>query len=199
MNAWASQGMLNIASGQSFAIAAVACGAMCALAWLLRHDAAERHARRVSQLRKSAELFQYHTRNLELFLEEPSAPRALKAMLVRFTDVMSDRQAMVEFARWMSRQPLAPISPLDTETQDLLQLFDELQRTNPELARTLSSSLLCGVFGAMLRWPESARYFDLSGPNIAASGRWEVAAAVRASKMRSKQDFGLSLSSPVAA
>jgi len=191
--------MSIVAGAQASAIAGVACVAICLVAALLRQGSAKRHATRISQLQKSAELFRYHTKNLELFLDAPSAPRALKVMLLRFTEVMADRDATVYFARWMSKQPLEPVVSPDAEMQDLLQLVENLQQSDPNLAGALSSALVCGVFGAMLRWPESAQYFDLTVSNILATGRREVTAAIYASKMRERPMFDLSINEPAMA
>jgi hypothetical protein len=178
-------------NGAASAIAAVACLAICSAALLLRMDAERRHATRLGQLEKAAELLEFHARHLAVFLDAPAAPRPLKVMLLRFTEFMTERKAVASFARWMSKQPLeAPA--IDPDTQDLLRLVDSLKQTNPDLATALSSALVCGAFGAMLRWPESAQFFDLSGSNIVADGGpREVAAAVWASKMRSPQFFDL--------
>jgi hypothetical protein len=184
--------MLPMMDGAASAIAAVACLAICFAAVLRRQDAERRHATRLGQLKKAAELFEVHARHLAAFLDDPAAPRPLKVMLLRFTEFMRERKAVASFAKWMAEQPLeAP--DIDADTQELLRVLDSLRQSRPDLVTALSSAIVCGAFGAMLRWPEAAQFFDLSGTNMVADDRREVAAAVCAAKMQSPQlfDFGV--------
>jgi len=177
-------------------------GLVCVLAgvtaYLIRENQARRHRVRLMQLQKSAELLRLYAHNLDAFLSDPVAPVPLKRVAMQFAAFTDDRAAVLEFASWMSAQPIGN-SVSDGDTLEILQAVDRLHSEQPHLARAFQSALICGGFGAILRWPESARFFDLS-PAMVADGTKEVAAAVRASRMRQQPflDLGLSQSLPVA-
>jgi hypothetical protein len=186
---------MNVASP---AVAAVACVSMCVAAALVRFISAKKHLKRMEQLNRSEELFEYHARLLAAFLDDPMAPARLKQMAIMITDFMADREAVRQFAMWSSKQPVeAPIE--DADTIEILCLIEDLRRERPELGRTFSSAIVCGVFGAMLRWPEAACLFDLTGPAVVADGNRQVAAAVRASKMISQPVFEMPRRQPAMA
>jgi hypothetical protein len=170
------------------AVAALACMFLGVIVFMLRADSGRRHKIRLGQLEKSAELLEFHARHLGTFLDDPSAPMLLKQTAMNFAVFMDDRRAVYEFASWMSAQPLGQ-SLADEETREIIQEFDRLSHVAPVLASTFSSALICGAFGAILRWPESSRLFDLSGPAMVADGSREIAAAVCATKMLPKPLF----------
>jgi len=175
--------------------AAIVCVAICLAGAMWRSICRKHHLKRIENLNKAAELLESHARHLERFLDDPNAPRALKTMLMHFSEAMADREAVCEWVSWMSRQPIE-LPNQDEATKDVVTLVEKMRREQPQLAQAFSSATVCGAFAAILRWPESAAHFDQSGPVMVADANQEIAVAVHAARMKHRPLFDVDELSP---
>lgn len=167
------------------AFAALSCVLMGLVAFMIRASARKRHMLRMHQLMKSAEMIRQHASSLDAFLGDPKAPPILKTVAMQFAVFMADKAAVIEFAGWSQSRPFGD-SATDPDTLEILQAADRLRSENLALADAFSASIVFGAFGAILRWPESAKLFDLVAPDMVADRSREVAAAVRASRIKQR-------------
>src|ERR1019366_7770013 len=101
-------------------------------------------ARRVRQLDDAAELLKRHPDALEQVLADRDAPTDLKVLLLRFSDLMADRDAVNDYAQWLSARPLS--SPLDSdEIRAIDETLSRLLETRPDLADAFVSGVLTGL------------------------------------------------------
>ena len=149
---------------------------------------AARHAgtaRRIRQLDDAAELLRQHADALEQVLADHEAPTDLKVLLLRFSDLMADRDAVNDFGQWLSDRPIS--SPLDSdETRAIDATLSRLVATRPDLAEAFVGGVLTALFGAFLRWPESAAVLDRVGPSVVATRCRGVGVAVTAMSFRGR-------------
>lgn len=180
------------------AIAVFAIAGVVAIFLAARAVQHARTTRRVRQLDDAAELLRRHADALEQVLTDHEAPTDLKILLLRFSDLMADRNAAHEFAQWLSARPLS--SPLDSEEiRAIDETLSRLVVTRPDLADAFVSGVLAALFGAFLRWPECAAMLDRVGPSVAATRGRGVGVAVTAMSFRGRSGDAMGTANPASA
>ena len=168
-----------------FVIAVLAIAAVVAVFVGARAAQFAKTARRVRQLDDAAELLRRHADALEEVLADPEVPTDLKVLLLRFSDLMADRDAVNEFAQWLSARPLLS-APDSDEIRAADAMLLRLLETRPDLADAFASGVLTALFGALLRWPECAAMLDRVGPSVLAARGRGVGVAVTAMRFRGR-------------
>jgi hypothetical protein len=166
--------------------------------WHARTQAAHFTVARTKQLDEAADLLNLHARSLQRFLSDPDAPYELSALLVEFSDVMCEREAVARLSEWAVNRPFE--QPMDTEeTQALSAIVTDLRARNIDLAERFDAAVITAVAGASLRWPESAALFALTFPRLLFTPKRDVAIAVTVTHLRSGMPFSLKPSVPTMA
>jgi hypothetical protein len=125
---------------------------------------------------------------LERFLDDEAAPSELKHLLIEFSDVMSQPEAVGKLTEWAAGRPFD--QPLDTEeTRAVGAMVTALRNRNLDLAGRFDAAVITAVAGASLRWPESAALFDCTFPRLVTTPKRDVAIAVTVTRFRPGMPF----------
>jgi hypothetical protein len=161
-----------------------------AAAWYARSQAAARTTDRVRRLNEAADLLDLHARSLERFLDDKAAPVELKRLLLDFSDIMGEREAVVRLAEWASTRPFE--EPIDTEeTRVISEAVANLRSHRLDLVERFDAAIITAVAGASLRWPESAALFEAAFPRLVTTPKRDVAIAVTVTRLRTGMPFSL--------
>ena len=136
---------------------------------------------RGEQLEKAVTFVKVHQQALDEFtnLAEPSA--RLKGTLIEFgRQVSSEDTAHSLFSR-AAHLGASGAAPSDLALATLNDL-DTLREHRPGQAQIFDKAVRCGLFGALLRWPEMNEAFDRAFAHLVVDQEREVANAVSASE-----------------
>ena len=157
----------DLLSAAVIAVAAV-------VTWHLRTQAADRHHQRVRQLNEAADFLAMHVRDMALFLEHPAATAHLKALLMRCSAVLEDREAAERLTGWAASRTFEALADAQ-ETRAIDEELSLLRRSEPDLADCFDTAIVAAVAAASLRWPESAARFEAAFPRMMATPRRDAA------------------------
>jgi len=167
--------------------------AMTALRW----RASARFYNRMRQIRTVADLVRQHADYMEQFLAHEDAPSDVKAMLIAFSDAMSDEMAATTLAHRVidsfSRSPA--MSP---EAVALAEAIEKLRVKRPGLAETFHRAVGTGMAGGFLRWTGAAGALELMAPQLLANRNEEFAAVAEGARLRNGIGFGFADAVPAA-
>ncbi|WP_158924521.1 hypothetical protein [Acidisphaera sp. S103] len=138
---------------------------------------------RTRQITEAADLLNKHAHSLEVFLEDETAPAILKDLLVKFSDIMEDKDTVARLTEWVATRPLD--QPADTdEMKAVSEAMSDLRARNPDLAEKFDVAILTAVAGASLRWTESAALFECTFPRLVTTHKRDVTIAVTVAHLR---------------
>jgi 2-methylisocitrate lyase-like PEP mutase family enzyme len=161
-----------------------------ALFWHIRGLASAIARERAGQLAGAAVYLEKHASALEAFLNHPTAPAVLKAMLVRFSDVLNQREIVGELMHWAASDPFDHV-PDNALLRSLTFAMADLRTQDEALSETFDRAVLAAVAGASLRWPETAALFDDAFPRLVTGSRRDVTIAMTMVHLEPKTSSGL--------
>lgn len=160
------------------------------IAWFMRKNRNLRIRRRTRQLTQAATYLELHASTMEVFLDHPDVPEELRRLIIEFSDVMDDRNAVARLTEWASKRPFE--QPVDSEEAKALEdKLTTLRNQNPDMADKFAAAVITAIAGASLRWSESAELFECAFPRMVFTHKQDVAVAVTATRLKSRLPFSV--------
>lgn len=135
----------------------------------------------IQHLRQSANLLRRHKDVLEQFLRNDAASQSLKRLLISHSDAMSDREFVKNVAKVLVNDKNADLS---SDDQEIVSSIYALRKADPDIFSLFVMTIVTGTYAAILRWPESAMFFEEISAKMAADPKHDVGVAVTASRFR---------------
>lgn len=165
--------------------------------WSWRSERRVRSETRVRQLQQAAELLAAHGTALARILDGDATPRVLKQALVHSSDALTDRSLVLIMAKLLADGERWEALQDDAE---IIEAAESLRRSDPDAFAAFKTAAITGAFSAILRWPESAVFFEEISAKLAADPRRDVDVVVTTSRARnSGLPFGVRASLPAVA
>jgi hypothetical protein len=163
--------------------------------WTVRMKRRTASQQRIRRLELAAELLREHAITLDAFLGDPAAPQVLKWALLTLSDAMDDKDIVKEIAKQLSKA-----APPQTESGIALRNeFEALMSRSPTLAEAFTRSLTLCLCAGLLRWPETAKYFDCAMSHAASGSSVDMTAQVVSLRSMPTLSQGTALASEMAA